>query len=110
MYRIAPTGGTTYMHLFKKPARWATAAACGLLALAALPASPASAAGAKSGAPAVPARYSQQRLDWQPCQSGALECASMTVPRDWYRPGTGADLTVAVSRHRASDPAARRAC
>ncbi|MFD4737879.1 alpha/beta fold hydrolase [Streptomyces virginiae] len=96
------------MHLFKKPARWATAAACGLLAFAALPASPSSAAGAKAGAPAVPARYAQQRLDWQPCESGALECASMTVPRDWYHPGTGADLTVAVSRHRAADPAARR--
>ncbi|MFJ8159752.1 alpha/beta hydrolase [Streptomyces sp. NPDC096136] len=95
------------MHLFKKPARWATAAACGLLALAALPAAPASAA-AKDAAPAAPARYAQQRLDWQPCQSGALECAAMTVPRDWYHPGAGADLTVAVSRHRASDPAARR--
>ncbi|MEU3312470.1 alpha/beta hydrolase [Streptomyces sp. NPDC006662] len=103
------------MHLFKKPARWATAAACGLLALAALPAAPASAAsraasaaGVEGGAPAAPARYAQQRLDWQPCQSGALECASMTVPRDWYHPGAGADLTVAVSRHRAADPAARR--
>ncbi|MGW8500502.1 alpha/beta hydrolase [Streptomyces sp. CLCI03] len=97
------------MHLFTKPARWATAAACGLLALAALPASPASAAGAEAGgAPAVPARYAQQRLDRQPCRTGALECASMTVPRDWYHPGTGADLTVAVSRHRAADPAARR--
>ncbi|MFH7595634.1 alpha/beta hydrolase [Streptomyces racemochromogenes] len=98
------------MHLFTKPARWATAAACGLLALAALPAAPAGAAEARSGAPApaVPARYAQQRLDWKPCQSGALECASMTVPRDWYHPGSGADLTVAVSRHRAADPAARR--
>ncbi|MEV0375945.1 alpha/beta hydrolase [Streptomyces sp. NPDC050636] len=32
----------------------------------------------------------------------------MTVPRDWHHPGTGADLTVAVSRHRAADPAQRR--
>lgn len=95
------------MHLLKKPARWATAAACGLLALAALPASPATAA-PPAGAPPVPARYAHQRLDWQPCQSGSLECASMTVPRDWYHPGAGPDLTVAVSRRRAADPAARR--
>ncbi|KIF05154.1 hypothetical protein PL81_14740, partial [Streptomyces sp. RSD-27] len=53
------------MHLFRKPARWATAAACGLLALAALPAAPAGAAPAQDTAPAVPARYAQQRLDWQ---------------------------------------------
>ncbi|MER5812004.1 alpha/beta hydrolase [Streptomyces sp. NPDC002033] len=97
------------MHLFRKPARWATAAACGLLALAALPAAPANAAAAAAaGAPPVPARYAQQRLDWQPCQSGSLECARMTVPRDWYHPGTGPDLTVAVSRHRATGPAAPR--
>lgn len=96
------------MHLFTKSARWAAAAACGLLALAALPASPAGAASVKGGAPAVPARYAQQQLAWQPCRSGALECASMAVPRDWYHPGTGPDLTVAVSRHRAADPGARR--
>ncbi|MER7706633.1 alpha/beta hydrolase [Kitasatospora sp. NPDC097605] len=59
-------------------------------------------------APAVPARYAHQRLDWQPCaQPAVLECATMTVPRDWHHPGKGADLTIAVSRHRAGDPARR---
>ncbi|MFD0356998.1 alpha/beta fold hydrolase, partial [Streptomyces sp. NPDC127110] len=95
------------MYLLKKTARRAAAAACGLLAVAALPAVPAHAApGAE--ARAVPARYANQRLDWRPCDSGPLECASMAVPRDWYHPGRGPDLTVAVSRHRATDPAARR--
>ncbi|GAQ50947.1 tripeptidyl aminopeptidase precursor [Streptomyces acidiscabies] len=57
----------------------------------------------------IPPRYTTQRLDWQPCPSTpALECAPMTVPRDWHHPGTGADLTVQVSRHRAPDPAQRR--
>ncbi|MET8975812.1 alpha/beta hydrolase [Streptomyces sp. NPDC004539] len=54
-------------------------------------------------------RYEAQELVWGPCdQEGALECASMTVPRDWRHPGVGADLTVEVSRHRAADPAKRR--
>ncbi|MFE5538595.1 alpha/beta hydrolase [Streptomyces sp. NPDC056492] len=111
------------MHVFNKPGRWLAAAACGLLAAAALPTVPASAASPASptglaspaglaatgaGAPPVPARYRQQDLDWQPCAGGSLECASMSVPRDWYHPGSGPDLTVAVSRHRATDPAKRR--
>ncbi|MET8753135.1 alpha/beta hydrolase [Streptomyces sp. NPDC004667] len=96
------------MHLFRKPVRWAATAACGLLALAALPASPAAAAPPAGAAAAVPGRYAHQRLDWRPCPSGSLECASMTVPRDWFHPGAGADLTVTVSRHRATGPAARR--
>lgn len=107
------------MHLFTKPARWLAAAACGLLAAMALPAGAAgaatTAAGAGTGsafgagvAPAVPARYLQQKLDWQPCASAPLECASMTVPRDWYHPDAGPSLTIAVSRLRAPDPAARK--
>ncbi|KUL37354.1 peptidase [Streptomyces sp. NRRL F-4489] len=32
----------------------------------------------------------------------------MAVPRDWHHPGRGNDLTVQVSRHRATDPAKRR--
>ncbi|MFE6865786.1 alpha/beta hydrolase [Kitasatospora sp. NPDC057692] len=59
-------------------------------------------------APAVPARYAQQHLDWQACaEEASLECAAMTVPRDWHHPGRGPDLTIAVSRHRASDPERR---
>ncbi|MFF2950163.1 alpha/beta hydrolase [Kitasatospora sp. NPDC057965] len=56
----------------------------------------------------VPARYAHQRLDWQPCADKAtLECATMTAPRDWHHPGHGPDLTIAVSRHRASEPGRR---
>nr|BFD95250.1 alpha/beta hydrolase [Kitasatospora sp. Xyl93] len=57
----------------------------------------------------APARYTRQILDWQPCtRRPALDCASMAVPRDWHHPGVGADLTIAVSRHRATDPARRK--
>ncbi|MFE9552126.1 alpha/beta hydrolase [Streptomyces sp. NPDC006703] len=96
------------MQLFTKPVRWAAAAACGLLAAAALPAGAASAAAADAGAPPVPDRYRHQKLDWQPCVSGTLQCAAMSVPRDWYHPDAGPSLTVRVSRHQAADPAARR--
>lgn len=99
------------MHVFKKPARWLAAAACGLLAAAVLPVGHASAAPAAAGggnSPRTPGRYLHQQLDWQPCPGGALECASMSVPRDWYHPDSGPGLTIAVSRHRAADPAKRR--
>ncbi|MFD7165831.1 alpha/beta hydrolase [Streptomyces violascens] len=92
------------MQLFRKPARWAAAAACGLLAAAALPAGAASADAQST----VPDRYRLQRLDWQPCVSGTLECATMSVPRDWYHPDAGPSLGIQVSRHRAADPAKRR--
>ncbi|MFE9634078.1 alpha/beta hydrolase [Streptomyces sp. NPDC006463] len=95
------------MHLLRKPARWAVAAACGILAATALPIAAAHGA-TPAGAPPVPERYAHQRLDWQSCKDGSLECAAMSVPRDWYHPDAGPSLTVAVSRHRAPDPAARR--
>ncbi|MFB7670360.1 alpha/beta hydrolase [Kitasatospora purpeofusca] len=61
-----------------------------------------------AAAPAVPARYAHQQLTWQPCaEEATLECATMTAPRDWHHPGRGPDITVAVSRHRATDPARR---
>ncbi|MER0444123.1 alpha/beta hydrolase [Streptomyces sp. Edi4] len=90
------------MQLFQKPARWAAAAACALLAAAALPAAAASAD--TGAAPPVPGRYRLQHLDWQACDSGALECATMAVPRDWYHPDAGPGLSVQVSRHRATGP------
>ncbi|WP_369779514.1 alpha/beta hydrolase [Streptomyces sp. R33] len=103
------------MHVFKKPARWLAAAACGLLAAAVLPVGHAGAAAAGAGggapdggSPRIPGRYLHQQLDWQPCTGGSLECASMSVPRDWYHPDSGPSLTIAVSRHRAADPARRR--
>lgn len=95
------------MRLFRKSATWAATALCGVLAAAALPATAAGAAPA-GAAPPVPDRYRHQRLDWHPCATGPLECATMTVPRDWYRPGAGPDLHVEVDRLRAADPAARR--
>jgi pimeloyl-ACP methyl ester carboxylesterase len=56
----------------------------------------------------VPDRYRTQVLDWQPCGSPpALECAFMTVPVDWTRPGRSGDLQVYVSRLRATGPARR---
>ncbi|WP_328314402.1 alpha/beta hydrolase [Streptomyces sp. NBC_00442] len=94
------------MQLFQKPARWAAAAACALLATA-LPTAAANAA-AHAATPPVPDRYRLQHLDWQPCFSGTLECATMAVPRDWYHPGAGPSLGIKVSRHRAADPAERR--
>ncbi|MFI8455189.1 alpha/beta hydrolase [Kitasatospora sp. NPDC085464] len=58
----------------------------------------------------APARYTHQTLNWQPCATQpALDCATMTAPRDWHHPGVGADLTIAVSRHKATaDPAKRK--
>ncbi|MEU2949473.1 alpha/beta hydrolase [Streptomyces xanthochromogenes] len=93
------------MQLIRKTGRWAAAAACAVLAAAALPGATASAAG---HAPPVPDRYRLQKLDWQPCLDGRLECATMAVPRDWYHPGAGPSLDIKVSRHRAADPAKRR--
>ncbi|MFI9100309.1 alpha/beta hydrolase [Streptomyces fildesensis] len=90
--------------------RWRISAVSGAvvaaMAAAALPAAAVQPAGQQ---PPVPARYADQRLGWAPCDPGsALECAAMTVPRDWHHPGVGQDLTVEVSRHRAEDPARRR--
>ncbi|MFJ2581625.1 alpha/beta hydrolase [Kitasatospora aureofaciens] len=92
--------------------RAALAIAAAVLAGLALPATASAAPdGARNpgDAEAAPARYSRQTLDWQPCAGQpALECATMAVPRDWHHPGNGADLTIAVSRHRAGDPAQRK--
>ncbi|KAA6215403.1 alpha/beta hydrolase [Streptomyces albofaciens JCM 4342] len=64
---------------------------------------------AAAGGARVPARYTEQRLSWHACDGKpSLECATMTVPRDWHHPADGPDLGVSVSRHRAADPAARR--
>lgn len=81
---------------------------------AAAPAPPA-AAYQDLGADAPPAaRYRSQTVTWGPCSWFAAgrpgpvpECATITVPRDWTRPGTGADLSVAISRTRATDTAGR---
>lgn len=83
-----------------------TAALLALLALASTTGT--TGAVAAPTAAAAPARYSHQQLTWQTCaEEAALECATMTAPRDWHHPGRGPDITVAVSRHRATDPARR---
>ncbi|KOG67935.1 MULTISPECIES: alpha/beta hydrolase [Streptomyces] len=90
--------------------RWRRASVAGLVTVATaalLPAATGSAAAAGDGH--VPARYAKQRLSWHACDGKpSLECATMTVPRDWHHPADGPDLAVSVSRHRAADPAARR--
>ncbi len=56
------------------------------------------------------ARYRAQQVGWQSCGAqvpAELECATITVPRDWHRPGAGQDLSVAISRLKAGKPAAR---
>ncbi|MEU2871118.1 alpha/beta hydrolase [Streptomyces olivoreticuli] len=98
------------MFEFRK-SRWTRSAVTGAMATAiAAAVLPAATAAARApGPPPVPERYTAQKLAWQPCRQGdSLECAQMKVPRDWYHPGTGEDLTIAVSRQRASDPARRR--
>ncbi|SDV04031.1 TAP-like protein [Microlunatus sagamiharensis] len=47
-----------------------------------------------------PARYTGQRLDWQPCSQRA-ECASVSAPLDWSAPD-GRALTLVVGRIRAT--------
>ncbi|ATE54323.1 alpha/beta hydrolase [Actinosynnema pretiosum] len=73
-------------------------------------ATPAVAESAQGG---VPARYTAQRLDWHLCAPEelttqppaglqGLECATFRTPRDWDRPREGRDLTIAVSRLKAT--------
>ncbi|MFJ6618827.1 alpha/beta hydrolase [Kitasatospora sp. NPDC091335] len=90
--------------------RAALALAAAVLAGLAAPTTAGAATGSDPGdADRAPARYTRQTLDWQPCaRQPALDCATMTAPRDWHHPGVGADLTIAVSRHRATDQAGRK--
>ncbi|MFE4977865.1 alpha/beta hydrolase [Kitasatospora sp. NPDC056651] len=90
--------------------RVALTVAAVLLAGLAAPATAGAATGRDPGdADPAPARYTHQSLDWQPCaQEPTLDCAAMAAPRDWHHPGVGADLTIAVSRHRATDQAERK--
>ncbi|MBK1784661.1 alpha/beta hydrolase [Prauserella cavernicola] len=64
-------------------------------------------------APEFPARYADQTLDWHPCGEDELpsappegaediECATFLAPRDWDDPDEGTDLTIAVSRLKAT--------
>ncbi|MFE3191795.1 alpha/beta fold hydrolase [Nocardia sp. NPDC059240] len=78
-----------------------------LTAAVALPAGPANA-----DAAALPDRFTQQTLDWKPCDDAVLDpagalCAGVLVPLDYSNPG-GRTLTIAISRFAATDPARRR--
>src|SRR3954462_2584867 len=48
--------------------------------------------------------YSHQQLTWGPCAFAVpptarpIECAAVTVPRDWAHPDSGVDLKVNFSR------------
>ncbi|MEU3561954.1 alpha/beta hydrolase [Kitasatospora sp. NPDC006786] len=90
--------------------RAALAVAAAVLAGLAVPTTAGAATGRDPGdAAPVPARYTHQTLNWQPCaRQPALDCATMAAPLDWHHPGVGADLTIAVSRHRATGPAERK--
>ncbi|MGO1053916.1 alpha/beta hydrolase [Crossiella sp. CA198] len=62
----------------------------------------------------TPSRYLTQRLDWKPCfdqvnpppglppGGTALECARYTAPMNWRRPRDGKDISVAITRLRAT--------
>ncbi|WP_405164855.1 alpha/beta hydrolase [Nocardia sp. NBC_01499] len=57
-------------------------------------------------------RFTQQRLDWQPCHDDTLDkagaqCADVTVPLNYAEP-QGRTITVAISRVPAADQANRR--
>ncbi|MGW1071992.1 alpha/beta hydrolase [Streptomyces sp. NPDC002537] len=95
------------MFEFRK-SRWTRSAVTGAVATAIAAAVLPTATAVARDRP-VPERYAAQKLSWRPCAPGAsLECAEMKVPRDWHHVGTGEDLTIAVSRQPASDPARRR--
>lgn len=65
----------------------------------------------------IPSGYASQVLNWHTCTSDELsgqtppagaegiECATYQTPRDWYHRGDDVDLTIAVSRLKATDNA-----
>ncbi|WFR70899.1 hypothetical protein P9209_15755 [Prescottella defluvii] len=63
---------------------------------------------------AAAADPSSGELAWGPCPAeysldpDTDQCGTVTVPRDYANPGAGS-IDVLVTRHRAEDPAARRA-
>ena len=61
----------------------------------------------------IPARYADQVLDWHGCTADELpsappagaediECATFTTPRDWNRTSERVDISIAVSRLKAT--------
>ncbi len=61
-------------------------------------------------AAAIPADlkpYYGQKLTWHSCDSSGFECATMRVPLDYAHPVAADDLTLAVSRKKATGPGDR---
>ncbi|MFZ4270912.1 alpha/beta hydrolase [Streptomyces arboris] len=48
-----------------------------------------------------------QRLEWTGCATDGYECASLTVPLDYARPGNGRTFVLPVARAAATGPARR---
>ncbi|MFD8468246.1 alpha/beta hydrolase [Streptomyces cyaneofuscatus] len=48
-----------------------------------------------------------QRLQWTDCATDGYECARLTVPRDYARPGNGRTFVLPVARAAATGPARR---
>ncbi|MFJ9978449.1 alpha/beta hydrolase [Streptomyces cyaneofuscatus] len=48
-----------------------------------------------------------QRLQWTECATDGYECARLTVPRDYARPGNGRTFELPVARAAATGPARR---
>lgn len=63
--------------------------------------------------PAIPAKYLQQQISWQPCSFDAAvkagapgapttNCATITAPMDWNNPTAHPDIKVAIAYSRAT--------
>jgi pimeloyl-ACP methyl ester carboxylesterase len=59
-----------------------------------------------AGSPDPVASFRVTPPQWRPCAANGTECGSLRVPLDWANPG-GAQITVALSRLKAADPAHR---
>lgn len=58
-------------------------------------------------ASAEAADHTQQPIAWAPCpENAAVECATLTLPVDWSKPG-GETFGLALARRVATDPSAR---
>ncbi|MEU1667353.1 alpha/beta hydrolase [Streptomyces sparsogenes] len=71
-------------------------------------ASPRTPASTKAAARAALTPYYLQKLSWHECGGGAgFECATLKAPLDYARPADGRDVSLAVSRKKATGPGER---
>jgi pimeloyl-ACP methyl ester carboxylesterase len=59
-----------------------------------------------SAASAAAHRRAAEAPSWQPCGLFGADCASATLPKDYSDPSAGT-VTIALARHKATDPARR---